>query len=381
MLSLNDPPHLLHAFPTFRVGGAQVRLAAIANHFRRAFRHTLVAMDGQYDCRERLDSGLLVNRLDPVIRKGHTWANVREFRGALRETRPDALVTYNWGSIEWAIANLPHLARHIHIEDGFGPEESQRQFRRRVWTRRIVLARSTVIVPSLNLQTIAARDWKLARQRVHYIPNGIDCMQFTGPRNTTLAANWPGSGPVIGTVAALRLEKNLTRLLRAFQRVLARHNCRLVIVGDGPERTALQSLAVELNIASRVTFAGHLANPEVVYRAFDVFALSSDTEQMPYTVIEAMAAELPIVATDVGDIRHMVAAENLPFILPPSDEILANGLAALVIDGDARQRLGAANLAKAQREFDRERMFVAYGSVFRGTLPLRVGEQVSAACP
>src|ERR1051326_7717697 len=112
MLSLNDPPHLLHAFPTFRVGGAQVRLAAIANHFGRAFRHTLVAMDGQYGCQERLDSGLLVDHLDPTVRKGHTSANVRGFRGVLRRTRPDTLVTYNWGSIEWAIANWPGIARH-----------------------------------------------------------------------------------------------------------------------------------------------------------------------------------------------------------------------------------------------------------------------------
>lgn len=132
MGNMADAPLLLHAFPTFRVGGAQVRFAAIANHFGRRFRRALVAMDGRYDCRERLNPDLLVDYLEPIIRKAHTLANVREFRGVLRSRRPDTLVTYNWGSIEWAMANSPRLARHVHIEDGFGLDEAQSQLRQRV---------------------------------------------------------------------------------------------------------------------------------------------------------------------------------------------------------------------------------------------------------
>jgi glycosyltransferase involved in cell wall biosynthesis len=374
-----DVPLLLHAFSTFNVGGAQVRFAAIANHFGRRFRHSLVAMDGQYACRERLDPGLLVDYPDPVIRKGHTLANVREFRGFLRSRQPDVLVTYNWGSIEWAMANWPRLARHIHIEDGFGADEAQGQFRRRIWTRRIVLVQSTVIVPSLTLERVAARDWELNPQNVRYIPNGIDCARFSAPHDPALAARWAGSGPVIGTVAALRREKNLERLLRAFRRASVHHGGRLVIVGDGPERSALQALAAEMGIASQVVFPGHVASPETLYRAFDVFALSSDTEQMPYSIIEAMAAGLPIAATDVGDIRHMVAAENLPFISRSSDELLADALDKLIGDPGSCRHIGAANQAKARQEFDQDRMFAAYGAVFRGANPLPINGDTSAA--
>jgi glycosyltransferase involved in cell wall biosynthesis len=272
----SSPPHLLHAFPTFRVGGAQVRFAAIANHFGRQFRHTLVAMDGRYDCRERLDSDLSIDRLNPVIRKANTLGNIGEFRRVLREARPDTLITYNWGSIEWAMANWLDRVRHLHIEDGFGPDEAERQLLRRIWTRRIVLARSTVIVPSIRLQTIATQIWKLDATRVRYIPNGIDCARFSGAHATSPIAT-TGSGPLVGTVAALRREKNIERLLRTFGRVRARQQCRLVIVGDGPERAALERVAAELGIASDVTFAGHMANPEQVYCAFDIFALSSYT--------------------------------------------------------------------------------------------------------
>jgi L-malate glycosyltransferase len=91
-----------------------------------------------------------------------------------------------------------------------------------------------------------------------------------------------------------------------------------------------------------------------------------------------MAAGLAIAATDVGDIRHMVAVENLPFISPRSDEFLADSLRTLLVDGGARERVGAANRVKARSEFDQDRMFAAYGALFRGTDPLPIDACISA---
>src|SRR5690348_1630076 len=193
---------LLHIFSTFAVGGPQVRFAAQANRFGDQFHHLIVAMDGQYDCQSRIDSAIEIEFPQIRIQKGHTLANILTFRRALRDLRPDLPVTYNWGSIEWALANWPHSTRHVHVEDGFGPEEAPKQFRRRIWIRRLALARSTLIVPSLNLRRIATRVWKLDPQRVRYIANGIDCDRFAAPHEANLLANWPGTGPVIGTVAA-----------------------------------------------------------------------------------------------------------------------------------------------------------------------------------
>ena len=197
------------------------------------------------------------------------------------------------------------IARHVHIEDGFGPEERDRQTPRRVLIRRLVLARSTVVLPSRNLQRIATTIWRLPPARVRYIPNGIDLERFAAARTRRRAANTP---PVIGTVAALRAEKNLARLLRAFAAV--DQPARLVIVGDGPERPALEAWRASLGLAERVEFAGHIDDPAPIYAGFDVFALSSDTEQMPLSVIEAMAAGLPVATTDVGDVRAMLAART-----------------------------------------------------------------------
>ena len=359
---MNPPPLLLHAFSSFAVGGAQVRFAAIANRYPRAWRHAIVAMDGNLECRERLSSEVDASFPEIRLRKGDTVGNALRLRRVLRELRPHVLVTGNWGAIEWAMANALPLVRHIHTEDGFGSEERDRQLPRRVWTRRIFLRRATVVLPSRMLWRIATEIWRLDPSRVRYIPNGIDLARFAG----AAVAHFPGEGPVIGCVAALRTEKNLARLVRAFHLVAAEFPARLAIVGDGPERPALEALAASLGLSKRVLFTGHVPEPAPLYRAFDIFALTSDTEQMPMTVLESMAAALPVAATDVGDIKEMLAAENRDFIVPRDDQALADALLALLRRPELRRAVGTANRARAERDYDQEVMFRAYAALFAG---------------
>ncbi|MGA9867102.1 MAG: glycosyltransferase [Acetobacteraceae bacterium] len=357
-------PTLLSVFATFATGGPQVRFAAVANHFGRRYRYLIVAMDGVTTARERLDPDLHLEFPAVEVRHGRTLGNLPPFRRMLRALRPDVLVTHNWGSIDWAIANLAAGVRHIQIEDGFGPEERDRQLPRRVLIRRLVLRRSTVVFPSRRLEGIATEIWRLPRRRLRYIPNGIDLSRFAAAPDPVIAARFPGEGPVIGTVAGLRPEKALDRLLRAF--TFLAQPARLAIVGDGPERAGLERLAAELGVANRVSFTGHVARPATLYAGFDLFALSSDTEQMPLSVIEAMAAGLPVAATDVGDVRLMLAPENAAFVGPKDDRALARSLDVLLADPASRARIGAANRAKAAREYDETAMFAAYGALFDG---------------
>jgi glycosyltransferase involved in cell wall biosynthesis len=362
----SDGRLLLHVFPTFAAGGAQMRFAAIANRFGPAYRHVVVSMDGEDACRARLAPDLDLTFQSVAARKGRGIANLVRFRRVLRELRPDVLVTSNWGSIEWAMVNAWPLARHLHTEDGFGPEELGGQLQRRVLARRIFLRRSMVVVPSRTLLRIATDIWRLDPRRLHYIPNGIDLSRFGA---TASAARWPGDGPVIGTVAGLRAEKNLGRLLRAFGAVVGEGAARLVIVGDGPDRASLERLARQLGLGGSVLFTGFVAEPQPLYASFDLFALASDTEQMPLSVLEAMAAGLPIAATAVGDVRSMVALENEPFIVPCDDAALSDGLRALLRDPALRRRVGAANRAKAEKSYDQETMFRAYARLLDGPGP------------
>lgn len=357
------PPLVVHVFPTFAIGGAQMRFAAIANHFGRAFRHRVVSLDGDLACQERLDPGLDIDFPHVPATKNAMLANAWLYRSLLRQWQPDMLVTCNWGAIEFALANLLPVTRHLHVVDGFGPEERDRQIPRRVRLRRLALSRSLTIVPSRTLERIALDRWKLPARLVRTVPNGIDLARFT-----TDGTRRGGKEPVIGTVAALRPEKNLSRLIRAFARL---PTGRLVIVGDGPERSALADLARHCGVEQRVHFAGQRRDTPDFYAQFDIFALSSDTEQMPLSVIEAMAAGLPVVATDVGDVPLMLSPTNAPFVVARHDEApdgapFASALATLAADPALRAAIGADNLSKARQAFDQSAMFATYGALWRG---------------
>lgn len=349
---------LLHVFSTFAVGGPQIRFCQLANALGRRHHHIVVAMDGDYACAERLDPGLAVTFPKPRLPRKDPLRNALALRRLLAELSPDVLLTYNWGAIEWGLAHcLLPVAPHVHVADGFGPEEAAGQLRRRVLTRRLVLRRAArVVMPSRLLETIARDQWRIPERLLAYLPNGIDCARFAAPPRP------PRDTPVIGTVAALRPEKNLARLLDAFARLPGRP--MLVIAGDGPERAHLERRAQSLGVAGRVGFLGHVARPETVLAGLDVFAASSDTEQMPYGIIEAMAAGLPVAATDVGDIAAMVAPDNRRFVGPRDARALAASLAELLAAPALRARLGQANRAKALAEFDLSRMVAAWDALF-----------------
>ena len=129
-----------------------------------------------------------------------------------------------------------------------------------------------------------------------------------------------------------------------------------MIVGGGPERTSLEEKVAAMGLAEAVTFAGHSDAPEQWLAQFDVFAVSSDTEQMPLSVLEAMASGLPVASTDVGDIATMLARPHV------SDETPAGLAAALLAALDDREA-GPANQARARGEFDQEVMFRRYEEI------------------
>lgn len=359
-------PLVLSVFATFAVGGPQVRFAALANHYGRAWRHAVIAMDGRYDCAERLSPNLDITFPGVAISR-RTLTNVAVFRRALAELAPDVLVTNNWGSIDWAVANLTRVGgvRHVHIEDGFGPDEAAKQFRRRVLWRRMMLQRSTIVLPSLTLNKIAAEIWRLPPARLHYIPNGLDLHRFRPVTELQARARAnAGRPPLIGTCAALRPEKNLSRLLHA-ARILREEGVpfRLAIIGGGTERPKLETLTTELGLTDVVAFEGALEDPSEAYRALDVFALSSDTEQMPLSVLEAMATGLPAAATMVGDVPQMLAAENRPYLAEKDPAALAAALRPLLRDAALRRTVGAANRRKAERDYDAQLMFRRYSEL------------------
>jgi glycosyltransferase involved in cell wall biosynthesis len=362
----SSPRHILAVFPSFAVGGAQTRYAALAAAFGPAARHSLIALDGRLECREKIPASIDATYLTPPPPANPVAAIAAAWQ-VMRKLRPDVVLTSNWGSMDWAIAAKLAGIAHVHSEDGFGPEERDRQLPRRILARRLILRGSEIVLPSRTLLDLAANIWRLQPRQLHYIPNGIDLVRFGAAAPTALPG---GPGPVIGTIAALRPEKNLRRLIDAFAMLGAALGktspARLIIAGDGAERPGLQAYAEARVPDGRVIFTGYCAAPERLHAAFDILAMSSDTEQMPLAVLEAMAAGKPIVATDVGDTRAMVAPENAAFIVAKESGALAQALATLLADPERARRIGAANRAKAAAEYGAAAMISTWARLLMG---------------
>ena len=207
-------------------------------------------------------------------------------------------------------------------------------------------------------------------KRVEVIPNGIARPAIDGSARQRQRQQWsiPGHGVCIGTVGRLTRQKNVELLLRAAAEVLrTRPGSVLAVVGDGPLRRDLQSLATALGIAKSVRWLGAIDGPQAM-AAFDIFALTSRYEGFPYVFLEAMAAGLPIVTTAVGGARALIAHQASGFIVPPDS--IATHLALLADDPSLRLAMGASASARVAA-FSLDRMVDAtvaeYGRALRAT--------------
>lgn len=356
------PRVLMHAFSTFKLGGPQARFVQLAQALGPAYRHLIVAMDDCYDAAERLGPGVCWEPLRVANQRGGALANRAAFRAVLAKVKPDLLLSYNWGAIEWAAANWPRCVPQVHVEDGFGPEEANEQLPRRVWTRRVLLGWTgvPVVVPSQTLLGLARDVWRLPARGVQFIPNGV-----TLPESPSTGLR-PDRVLTVGTVAGLRAEKNLSRLIHAFAALRARQPARLLIVGEGPERAALQALAQTLDVADDVTFTGYLSHPQDRLADMDVFALSSNTEQLPMALLEAMAHGVPVVATRVGDVPGMVPALAASCLSDVSDAAFEATLLHAVQQRADWPQWAAAGVTQVQQHYSADLMAARWQRVFDG---------------
>src|SRR5690606_13684181 len=171
--------HFLHVFPTLVAGGRELRAVELSAMLPVPARHTVLALDGRLETLERVPPEVRWD-LGHVPMAGGALRRLRALRRYLLDLRPDLLLTYNWGAIEWIVAaRLAGLRAVVHHEDGWGPDEAERPLRRRVLARRFALrfARA-VVVPSWRLFEIARRDWRQPETRVFYLPNGVDVERF-----------------------------------------------------------------------------------------------------------------------------------------------------------------------------------------------------------
>lgn len=366
---------VLHLHSSFDPGGKEMRAVQLMNAFGPEVAHSVVsAVPEALGAAGAIDPAIAVDYpLFPSLTGRPFPRRLQQLAQAMAGY--DLVLTYNWGAMDavlahTAFAEVLKLPPLVHHEDGFNQDEASRlKWRRNVYRRVALFRAQKLVVPSQRLERIARTAWKQPAAMVRRIPNGIPVFAYgRKPRPDVLPRLIKHEGELwLGTLAGLRAVKNLPRLVRAFAPL---PECwQLVILGDGPERDAIRAEAVRLGIGHRVHMPGHVARPAEVMGLFDLFALSSDSEQFPISVVEAMASGLAIAAPRVGDVEAMVAGENRRFLAPPGDEAaLSRALAELAEDAGLRAAIGAANRARAEQEFDEAKMISAYRNLYAGAL-------------
>ncbi len=362
---------ILHLQSSFGPGDNAVRSVQLINAFGRGCEHSIVsAIPDAMAAARGIDPGIAVDlAVDfPPLQGRATPGRLQRLARAMLGY--DLVLTYGYDAMDAAMAHtlfgghfsLPPLVHHEDEAKSLKPLQN--------WYRRIGLGRAAaLVVPSRRLETLAMDYWHQPRWRVKRIIPGIRTAAYTvKPRRDALPRVIKRKGELwLGTFAELTAAHRLTRLVRAFAALP--EPWQLVILGEGPQRDAVRDEALQLDLGHRVHLPGSVAEPGKVIGLFDLFALSAEVEQPALALVEAMAAGLALVATDVGETAALLAPENRPFVVAASDETaFAATLRTLAEAPALRASVGAANRALARTKYDEAAMVSAYRKVYGAVL-------------
>jgi len=350
---------------SFQIGGTELNAARWAEHLSaKRFQLTLVHFqaDGPLRTRyERAGARLVHVPLRNMYGLGAIRQGIRLARFLARE-RIQVFhahdVYSNIFGVPWArLGGVPTV-----VASRRWWQRSQRPIQRIVnrWAYR---AAHRVLANSPSVAALLTREEGVSPTKVICVPNclGDDAFQALSPAER---ATWrtrlhvPADGPVIGIVARLDCVKDHATLLRAFAQIAgAVPQAHLLCVGEGPQRVKLVELARALQIEGRVQFPGIVTPSFNLHQLFDVSVLCSVSEGFPNSVLEAMAAARPVVATRVGGVPDAVRDGETGILVPPGDaRALATAL-HLVIDTPQRARLlGVAAQAYVRAEYHESRV-------------------------
>jgi glycosyltransferase involved in cell wall biosynthesis len=331
MNSVNVKPtqgaiRVLHVFSTFDLGGPQARTVGLIKDLGMQFDHTVIAMDAHYGAASLLKELPNFKIREQPFQKSKLLGNFSQIRKLIQEIKPDVLITYNWGAIEWTLLPMSNSIRRLHVEEGFSVAETGKRFLRRTLLRRLAFAINpiTLVTVSNSLLHIAKSEWKIAPKRLVYIANGVDTERFIPVSTSNQKADHRASF-TFGTVCGLRPEKRLDRLITAFSQIKD-NTVKLKIVGDGALRSELEGLTVKLKVQDRVEFLGHQSAPEAYLSSIDAFILASETEQAPISLIEAMSCNLRCVVTNVGDMATMLPPDATDLVAENSQDSILSAM-------------------------------------------------------
>lgn len=364
--------HILHRFDT---GGLENGVVNLINHMPvSAYRHMVVALTEVTDFRRRLrhaDVECVALHKPP----GHGARLYPRLWRLLREKRPAIVHTRNLAALEMQVpAWFSRVPVRIHGEHGRDVSDLDGSSRRYQRVRRLYAPFvSQYIALSRDLSGYLTGPVGIAASRVTQIYNGVDAQRFTPAPQPVAIAGCPFAAPahwLVGTVGRMQTVKDQTLLARAFVRALAlqpelRERLRLVMVGEGPLRAAAQQVLDEAGVAALAWLPGERSDVSDVMRGLSCFALPSLAEGISNTILEAMAAGLPVVATAVGGNVELVENGRTGEIVPAGDaDALAQALVRMAADPGRASAMGRAGRAEVERRFSLQAMVASYQRLY-----------------
>jgi len=368
---------IVHVLSSYGVGGQErVALDLAAGQVRRGNRVAVVSLapapDGPLAAEFR-DADVTVltvakrGGLDPTLTARLAWA--------FRNREAEIVHTHNPLPLIYAAPAARLVgAVAVHTKHGVNPGSRGQVLLRRGAAR---LVEAFVAVSEVTAEQ-AREQHDCGPEKLVVIPNGIRLERFhpddalRAEIRAELAI--PAEAWVVGTVGRVDEIKNQTMLVRALAPLLG-DRVRLVIVGDGPARAALDAAVGALPDPRFAHVLGRRMDVDRLLPAFDVFALSSKSEGLPLVVPEAMAAGLPIVATAVGGLPTVVEDGVTGLLCPVDEDALRHRLATLAGDRDRARAMGARAREVALSRYSADRMLDDYLGLYEKVLARRLGRR------
>lgn len=355
----SNAPLVVHVVYRLGIGGLENGVVNLINHMPPSrYRHAIICATDHTDFIKR------IHRRDVAVyalnkQPGNDLHAQYRLWKLLRQLRPAIVHTRNIGTIEYVIpALLAGVARRVHGEHGRDMLDIDGRNKKYLLMRRLYAPFvSRFITMSRDLEQWLVEVVGIRRDKVTQLYNGVDLERF----NNATVYNRHQFGLnendfVIGTVGRLQGEKDQATLIKAFSLLQTERPStgaiKLLIIGDGPEREKLERLAVERGMADRTLFLGPRDDVASMLGLLDLFVLPSLGEGISNTILEAMAAALPVVATNVGGNPELVDEGRTGLLVAAADErAMADAITVYIKSPELLLQHGAAGRKVVEERF------------------------------
>lgn len=367
-----QPVRLLLVTDSLDVGGAERHVVDLALTLDREGHEVTVACSVSGPLAEPLEMrGVPVRALlGRMIKRRVSVPYALKLRGLLREGRFEVVHAHVYASA--AAAAVATFGTRVPLVVTEHTEAPWRSWRARIFSRWLYRRAEHVIAVSGEIRRLLIGEYAVPLQKITFVPNAVVPASAAGSvAQPDLPEEWRG-GPLIGRVARLQPEKGVEVFLKAAARVLPLiPGAHFLVVGDGPLRGELEALARSLGLEERAHFLGFRSDVPALMKLLDVLVVSSHSDGAPLVVLEAMEAEVPVVASAVGGLPDQIRHEEEGLLVPPGDPVaLGDALRRLLRDPAFARRLGEAGHRRAASEFGYEAMVRKVETVYRVALGL-----------